>query len=186
MITSLYLESLIACRGNSVSTIGQEKQNNPRLKLGTTKEQFIKIMENLNLPLPKSIQDVLQPNQSGYDPDRVKFPTYSDLCKVMQLSTEEVKEMMKNESPVLVDVREKEEFASLPPLKNSIHIPLGQLVERAKELVQYNGRPIVFVCRVGARSNSAAAIVNGMNLGLERVYNMKGGMLKWYEMERNS
>lgn len=143
-------------------------------------------MENLNLPLPKSIQEVLQPNQSAIDYELLKFPSYDELVKVTQLTTEEVKDLMKKESPVIVDVREKEEFASLPPLKDCIHIPLRHLPQRAKELAQYKDRPIVFVCRAGVRSTTAAALVNEMNLGLERVYNMKGGMLKWYDMERRS
>ena len=39
--------------GQTVSTVGEEKQFNPRLT--KTKEEFIKIMEELNLPYPKAI-----------------------------------------------------------------------------------------------------------------------------------
>ena len=46
-------------RGNTESTVGQEKSTNPRIS-GKTREQYIEIMENLNLPLPEKIQEVLQ------------------------------------------------------------------------------------------------------------------------------
>ena len=40
-------------RGLTVSTIGEEKQHNPRLT--KTKEEFVEIMAALNLPYPKKI-----------------------------------------------------------------------------------------------------------------------------------
>ena len=42
------------------STIGNEKANNPRLRSGTTKEEFVKIMNELHLLKPKQI-DVAVP-----------------------------------------------------------------------------------------------------------------------------
>jgi glyoxylase-like metal-dependent hydrolase (beta-lactamase superfamily II) len=43
-------------RYNTRSTIGQEKASNPRLA-GKTEEQYIKIMTELNLPLPEKIME---------------------------------------------------------------------------------------------------------------------------------
>lgn len=42
-------------RGLTSSTIGEEKANNARLGNGKTKEEFIEIMDNLNLPNPARI-----------------------------------------------------------------------------------------------------------------------------------
>ncbi len=42
-------------KGMLHSTITEEKEYNPRLKITNTKEEFIKIMDNLNLPHPKLI-----------------------------------------------------------------------------------------------------------------------------------
>lgn len=42
-------------KGHWVSTIGEEKQYNPRLGGGKTLEQFVDIMNNLNLAYPKKI-----------------------------------------------------------------------------------------------------------------------------------
>jgi hypothetical protein len=49
-------------RGHAVSTIGEEKQNNPRL-VGQTEASFINIMNNLNLPDPKKIMEAVPANQ---------------------------------------------------------------------------------------------------------------------------
>ncbi|XP_072026622.1 uncharacterized protein [Amphiura filiformis] len=46
--------------GQMVSTVGEELKHNPRLT--KPKEEFIKIMENLNLPYPKAIDRALPAN----------------------------------------------------------------------------------------------------------------------------
>lgn len=47
-----------------VSTIGQEKARNPRLGCGKTLEQFIEIMDKLELPYPKFIDYAVPGNQA--------------------------------------------------------------------------------------------------------------------------
>ncbi|MEL4896262.1 MBL fold metallo-hydrolase [Crocosphaera sp. Alani8] len=48
--------------GNTVSTIGEEKQSNPRF-VGRDRLQFITLMNNLNLPNPKKIKEAVFANQ---------------------------------------------------------------------------------------------------------------------------
>ncbi len=48
--------------GMTLSTIGEEKQHNPRLKLD--RQAFIAFMEQLNLPNPKLIMEAVPANQS--------------------------------------------------------------------------------------------------------------------------
>jgi sulfur dioxygenase len=50
-------------RGHSVSTIGEEKQWNPRF-VGKTKAEFIEFMNGLNLPDPKKIMEAVPANQA--------------------------------------------------------------------------------------------------------------------------
>lgn len=50
-------------KGNTVSSIGREKTGNPRLA-GKTREQFIELMNNLNLPRPKLIDVAVPANQN--------------------------------------------------------------------------------------------------------------------------
>jgi sulfur dioxygenase len=49
-------------RGNTVSTIGEEKQWNPRF-VGRDREQFIEFMNNLDLPNPKKIAEAVPANE---------------------------------------------------------------------------------------------------------------------------
>ncbi len=49
-------------RGQTVSTIGEEKQYNPRLA-GQSKTAFVKLMGSLNLPNPKKIMEAVPANQ---------------------------------------------------------------------------------------------------------------------------
>ncbi|MEY3866364.1 MAG: hypothetical protein RLZZ338_255 [Cyanobacteriota bacterium] len=50
-------------KGQSVSTIGEEKRFNPRF-LGRDRANFIEFMKNLNLPNPKKIMEAVPANQS--------------------------------------------------------------------------------------------------------------------------
>mmetsp|Transcript_25136 Transcript_25136/g.44824 ORF Transcript_25136/g.44824 Transcript_25136/m.44824 type:complete len:167 (-) Transcript_25136:243-743(-) len=47
-------------KGRTSSTIGEEKQHNPRLS--KSMEEFVQIMANLNLPYPKKIDEALPAN----------------------------------------------------------------------------------------------------------------------------
>lgn len=49
-------------RGQTVSTIGEEKQWNPRFA-GRDRNSFISLMDNLNLPNPKKIAEAVPANQ---------------------------------------------------------------------------------------------------------------------------
>jgi sulfur dioxygenase len=51
-------------RGNTVSTIGEEKQYNPRFA-NKDKAAFIELMNNLNLPLPKKMAQAVPANLLG-------------------------------------------------------------------------------------------------------------------------
>lgn len=49
-------------KGFNVSSVWEEKRLNPRLKDENTEEQFVQIMDNLNLPYPKKIDASLPAN----------------------------------------------------------------------------------------------------------------------------
>jgi glyoxylase-like metal-dependent hydrolase (beta-lactamase superfamily II) len=49
-------------RGQTVSTIGEEKQFNPRF-VGKDRDSFIQLMNNLNLPNPQKIMEAVPANQ---------------------------------------------------------------------------------------------------------------------------
>src|SRR5207245_10223993 len=68
-------------RGNTSSTIGEEKRLNPRIA-GRSRQEYVELMNKLGLPLPDKIQEVLQPNQSALDDDAMRFPSLAEMSKV--------------------------------------------------------------------------------------------------------
>jgi glyoxylase-like metal-dependent hydrolase (beta-lactamase superfamily II)/rhodanese-related sulfurtransferase len=165
-------------RGNTSSTIGQEKRQNPRIA-GRTRDEYVALMRSLDFPLPDKIQEVLQPNQSAIDDDKTKFPDLTQLNHVRQLTAEEVSQRLASANPpFILDVREPKEYTGeLGHVASSALIPLKELADRAGELQAHKARPVVVVCRSGVRSTTAAAILEG--LGFEHVFNMQGGMVDW-------
>ena len=165
-------------RGNSASTIGDERRLNPRLA-GKTRDGYVALMATLQLPLPDRIQEVLQPNQSALDDDALSFPSLAQLNEVRQIPPAALNELLTHQPPPLViDVREESEFrGNLGHVPGARLIPLRTLASQAPGLdVGAEGR-IVVVCRSGVRSSTAAAILT--SLGFEDVSNLKGGMLAW-------
>jgi len=59
-------------RGNTSSTIGEEKRSNPRVA-GRSREAYVDLMNNLGLPLPEKIQEALQANQSAIEDESLQF-----------------------------------------------------------------------------------------------------------------
>ena len=165
-------------RGNTHTTIGDEKRHNPRLA-GKTRQQYIDLMNSMNFPLPDNIQEVLQPNQSAIEDNPQMFPSLSALNEVRQLAPEEIKTLLaSSHPPLLLDVREAQEYyGELGHIAGSVLVPLKDLPKRAEEFAAYKSADIIVVCRAGVRSTTASAILTG--LGFERVFNMRDGMLGW-------
>ncbi len=74
----------------------------------------------------------------------------------------------------LVDVREANEVAA-GTLPEAVNIPLSEFVDRFNELD--TTRPVVLLCRTGARSGQAAGFLAAN--GFHDVTNLEGGMLAW-------
>jgi rhodanese-related sulfurtransferase len=77
------------------------------------------------------------------------------------------------EGAVAIDVREREEWDA-GHLAGSVLIPLGELQARAAELPR--DRPLVIVCRTGARSGYAADALVAAGYDAS---NLAGGLFAW-------
>jgi rhodanese-related sulfurtransferase len=76
----------------------------------------------------------------------------------------------------VIDVREPEEFnGPLGHVPGAVLIPLSLLNEKATKLSK--DKPVVAVCRSGARSAQATVMLG--KAGFTRVANLSGGMLRW-------
>ncbi|OAT72133.1 sulfurtransferase TusA family protein [Parageobacillus thermoglucosidasius] len=90
------------------------------------------------------------------------------------ISNEQLAEKIKDDSVVIIDVREPAEYA-FGHIPGAISIPLGELEDRIHELPK--NKTIYVVCRTGTRSGLAA-----QKLAKKRftnVWNVVPGMSKW-------
>ena len=92
-----------------------------------------------------------------------------------ELEPEQAAELIASGEAELIDVREpyEREAGHIP---GSLHIELGDLATRAGELPAE--RPLVFQCRVGARSAQAAFAFR--RAGFD-AHNLQGGIVSWAE-----
>lgn len=170
-------------KGRTRSTIGDEKRHNPRF-YDRSREQYVALMGSLGLPFPEKIQQALQVNQSAFEADEVQFPGVADVAAIPDIEPAELATKLRAaDPPVLLDVREPEEFVGeLGHIEGSLLVPLDALERRLPKLLGYHDHEVVVVCRAGCRSASAGAILR--RAGFTRVYNLAGGMLQWHHAGR--
>jgi sulfur dioxygenase len=169
-------------RGLTVTSVGEEKRFNPRLGERVGEADFVGYMNHLGLAHPKQIDIAVPANLRCGRPERVDAldaePSWAPLtytfAGIWEIQPEWLEEHLHDVR--IIDVREPDEFnGPLGHIPSAELMPLGVLVKRAQELPR--DRPIVTVCRSGARS--AQATVRLRNAGFERVANLAGGMLRW-------
>ena len=73
---------------------------------------------------------------------------------------------------VMIDVRTDVEFAQ-GSIQGAKHLPLHMLPLMADQLE--NAKPVVLICRSGARSAQACAFL--AQKGFQNVYNLRGGVM---------
>lgn len=94
--------------------------------------------------------------------------------QVSQISSLELTELLgKPEEPVMIDVREPDEYAG-GHIPGSRLIPLGTLPERMNEIP--SDREVVMICRSGGRSTAACQHLQSAGY---QVKNLTGGMIGW-------
>jgi rhodanese-related sulfurtransferase len=84
---------------------------------------------------------------------------------------------------LVLDVRDPDEWNDdLGHIEGARQIPLAELGSRMAEVAAWRDRPVLVVCRVGARSQRAAELLS--DAGYRRVMNLEGGMAAWRQSER--
>lgn len=169
-------------RGLTLTSVLEERLYNPRLGGDAAVDDFVGYMSNLGLPHPRLMEIAVPANLACGEPNSPDTPlrdpdwapltmTFAGIWEVQPHWLEE------NLSTVqIVDVREPAEFiGSLGHIPGAVLMPLGELGDRARELSPQ--RPVVAVCRSGARSAQASVLLGKM--GIEKVANLAGGMLRW-------
>jgi glyoxylase-like metal-dependent hydrolase (beta-lactamase superfamily II)/rhodanese-related sulfurtransferase len=171
-------------RGISHSTIGTEKALNPRLKLGTTEEQFTQIMSELKLAYPKKIHEALPANMACGEVKQTRILNTSMNDGIPEVPPEEVfAHLNKAQSGQLklIDVRRPDEFnGELGHVEGAKLVTLGPDLQAFLEQGDRSDE-IVFICRSGGRSGQATAIAHQM--GYKFAANMIGGMIAWNQSQ---
>jgi rhodanese-related sulfurtransferase len=95
---------------------------------------------------------------------------------VKEIEPLEAIQLVNRQGGIFLDVRVPEEYQQ-GHVVNAVHIPLAQISDNLKRLEKYRAKPVIMICRSGARSGQASRALR--KHGLEAVYNLKGGMQAW-------
>ena len=174
-------------RGLTVTSVAEELRYNPRLGGDVNVSDFAGYMNNLGLPHPK-LMDIAVPanlrcgrpeGPDGLPPEPDWAPltcSFGGLWEIQPVALEERLAGSHGEDIQIVDVREPAEFTdALGHIRGAQLLPLSQLAVRADEIDP--ARPVVTVCRSGARSAQATVLLQ--KSGFKDVANLAGGMLRW-------
>ncbi|MEC9144863.1 MAG: MBL fold metallo-hydrolase [Pseudomonadota bacterium] len=161
-------------KGDMVSTIGEERANNPRLQVGSRAE-YIELMAGLNLPNPKMMDVAV--------PENIRMGLNLDRQREVATVTPEIIIKENAEGMLLVDLREEGERVKSGIIPGSVHAPYSRLDQHLGMLRQSAGRQIVFYCAVGERSTMAVNIACGD--GIAGCAHIPGGFIAWAEAGGN-
>jgi len=168
--------------GLTATSVAEEKAYNPRLGGNISESDFAGYMQNLGLPHPRQIDVAVPANMlcgrpaderpATDEPEWAPLTfTFAGFWEIDPAWVEEHAAELQ-----IVDVRDEEEFTGpLGHIAGARLLPLAELEKRAGELAK--DRPVVTVCRAGARSAHAATVLK--KAGFDKVANMAGGMLRW-------
>ena len=171
-------------KGRRVSSIGEEKQFNARLA-GKNREEFIDIMNNLNLPMPNRLQEAVPANLVGgaglAESDFVRMQVASDRGALLRsVSAQQLAVLAGSGKLHILDVRTPGDFASLL-IAGSVNVPFERLDPPAL-LARFGAdTPLYCVCQTGTRSQLAADRLRAA--GFTNVVHVDGGTNAWTSAE---
>jgi glyoxylase-like metal-dependent hydrolase (beta-lactamase superfamily II)/rhodanese-related sulfurtransferase len=164
-------------KGRSHSTIGAEKQTNPRLQR-RDRQGFVELMRSLDLAMPQHLTEALRTNRTG---GKTVQQLIAEAARVVPfMSLEEVRRQVETGGGglLLLDVREKDAYLA-GHLPGAIHLPRGELELRADQALPDPTTRIVTYCRYGKVSTLAAFTLRTM--GYTRVVALDGGVDAWQQ-----
>ncbi len=163
-------------KGDTVSTIGEERAFNPRLQVATA-DEYAELMARLDLPNPK-MMDVAIPANC-----RVGLAQEQIARRGWALDGAQAQGVVGQSGVVLVDLREASERERDGAIAASLRVPYPTLQESLRpggalhELIHATGRRLVFYCAFGERS--AMAVQAAQDAGLSTACHIEGGIAAW-------
>ena len=161
-------------KGETVSTIGEERAFNPRLRVKSVAE-YEQLMANLHLPNPKMMDVAVPANM------RVGLPQEEIAKRGWAVSGEELAKLIASPDVALVDLREVREIDKNGAVENAIRVPFRAVAEAVKPggaLYAIGGtKQLVFLCAYGERS--AMAVQAAQEAGFKAARHLNGGLSNW-------
>jgi glyoxylase-like metal-dependent hydrolase (beta-lactamase superfamily II)/rhodanese-related sulfurtransferase len=163
-------------KGDTVSTIGEEKLFNPRLKVKSV-DEYADLMNNLKLPNPKMMDVAVPANiHVGLHQDEIRRKGWA-------VTAAEAVTLDARPDVAIIDLREKGERDRHGIIPGSLHAPYPDLQENISaggmlhELATATSKRILFYCAFGERS--AMAVQAAQDAGLKTACHIEGGIDAW-------
>ncbi len=163
-------------KGETVSTIGEEKACNPRLQVRSV-EEYAELMANLNLANPKMMDVAVPANMhQGLALEAIARRGWA-------VSATEAIGLLGRPDVALIDLREPTERARHGSIPGALHAPYPDLQDNIRpggvlhELAAATGKRLVFYCAFGERS--AMAVQAAQDAGIGSACHIHGGIGAW-------
>ena len=140
-------------KGDTVSTILEERAYNPRLQVKSA-EEYVDLMSNLNLTNPKMMDVAVPANtRQGLSQEQIARRGWAH-------SAEEAKALIGKPDIALIDLREKRERERHGKIPGALHLPYHDLQENISasgvlRTLTAAGKSLLFYCAFGERSAMA-------------------------------
>ena len=163
-------------KGETVSTIGEEKAFNPRLQVKSM-DEYVEIMNNLKLANPKMMDVAVPANMRvGLHQDEIAGRGWA-------VTAEAALALVGRPDVALIDLRESTERERHGVIPGAIHLPYPRLQENIaaggmlNELARSTGKRLLFYCAFGERS--AMAVQAAQDVGIASARHIHGGIDAW-------
>ncbi len=160
-------------KGDTVSTIGEEKRFNPRLMVKSV-DEYVDLMNSLNLPNPKMMDVALPANM------HIGLPREEIARKGWAIPAKEAVALAGRADVMIIDLREKGERDKHGAIPGALHMPYPSLqaqIGMLHELATAAGKRVLFYCAFGERS--AMAVQAARDAGVKTAFHIDGGMDAW-------
>lgn len=163
-------------KGETVSTIGEEKAFNPRLQVKSV-DEYVNIMNNLKLSNPKMMDVAVPANM------RVGLHQDDIASRGWAVTAEQALALVGRPDVALIDLREQSERDRHGVIPGAIHLPYARLQENIAaggmlhELAKSTAKQILFYCAFGERS--AMAVQAAQDRGISTARHIQGGIDAW-------
>jgi glyoxylase-like metal-dependent hydrolase (beta-lactamase superfamily II)/rhodanese-related sulfurtransferase len=163
-------------KGDTVSTIGEEKRYNPRLQVKSI-DDYVALMANLKLPNPK-MMDVAVPSNM-----KIGLAQQEIARRGWALNAAQAMALIGRPDVAFIDLRETSERQKHGSIPGALHAPYGDLQENIgiggilRELARTADKRLVFYCAFGERSSMA--VQAAQDAGLSAALHVEGGIDAW-------